>query len=119
MRAGVVLLRILFGRPPDRAGIASSPALALAGAFLTGLGFLVFPATGIEMVRRIPPHLGSTAMGGFGPTTNLPAAHRGHGVVFLAGGLAASPGPALVIAIVREDRQQNARPCSSAAGFDP
>jgi predicted MFS family arabinose efflux permease len=99
---------------------AASPEMALAGAFLTGLGCsLVFPAMGIEVVRRIPPHLRGTAMGGFaafqdlayggtGPLTGLLADRLGYGVVFLVGGLAASLGFALVIVIARKDREQAA-----------
>ena len=81
-----VIVRILFGRLPDRLGgipvaiasitvevagqallwAAPSPAAAFAGAFLTGLGCsLIFPAMGTEMVRRIPPHLRGTANGRF------------------------------------------------------
>ncbi len=135
-----VLVRILFGHLPDRLGsipvalvsmaveavgqyllwTASSPAVAFAGAFLTGLGCsLIFPAMGIEVVRRVPPHLRGTAAGGFaafqdlafgltGPATGLLADRFGYGVVFLIGGLAASLGFALVIAIARKDREQTA-----------
>ena len=145
--AAFVLVRILFGHLPDRTGgfpvtfasitieaigqyllwIASGPAMALTGAFLTGLGCsLIFPAMGIEMVRRIPPHLRGTAMGGLaafqdlafggtGPITGLLADRFGYGVVFLVGGLAASLGVALVIAIARTDRRQAAIPSASAA----
>jgi len=130
-----VLVRILFGHLPDRMGsmpvalvsiaveaagqfllwTASSPAMALAGAFVTGLGCsLIFPAMGIEVVRRVPPHLRGTAAGGFaafqdlaygltGPATGLLADRFGYGVVFLIGGLAASLGFVLVIAIARQD----------------
>ncbi len=135
-----VLVRILFGHLPDRIGAipvalvsmaieaigqyllctAFSPAMALAGAFLTGLGCsLMFPAMGIEVVRRVPPHLRGTAAGGLaafqdlalgltGPATGLLADRFGYGVVYLIGGLAASLGFALVIAIAREDRELKA-----------
>ena len=135
-----VLVRILFGHLPDRIGgipvalasiaveavgqyvlwTAFSPAMALAGAFLTGLGCsLIFPAMGIEMVGRIPPHLRGTAMGGLaafqdlafggtGPVTGLLADRFGFGVVFLVGGLAASFGLTLVIAVARKDRKPTA-----------
>jgi len=140
-----VLVRVLFGHLPDRIGgiqvalvsiavevagqallwTAPGPAVAFAGAFLTGLGCsLIFPAMGIEMVRRIPPHLRGTAMGGLaafqdlafggtGPLTGLLADRFGYGVVFLVGGLAASIGLALVIAIARNDREQTMRTASA------
>ena len=129
-----VMVRIVFGHLPDRIGgipvaltsivieiagqallwAAPSPLYAFAGAFLTGLGCsLIFPAMGIEMIRRIPPHLRGTAMGGLaafqdlafggtGPVTGLLADHYGYAVVFLAGGLAASVGLATVVAIARK-----------------
>ena len=99
---------------------AFNPGLAFAGAFLTGLGCsLMFPAMGIEVVRRVPPHLRGTAAGGLaafqdlafgltGPVTGLLADRFSYGVVFLIGGLAATIGLALVIAVAREDRQQTA-----------
>ncbi len=128
-----VLARILFGHLPDRVGgirvaiastaveaigqcllwTASSPAMAFAGAFLTGLGCsLMFPAMGMEVVRRIPPHLRGTATGGLaafqdlafgitGPATGVLADRFGYAVVFLVGGLAASLGLAVVLAIAR------------------
>jgi MFS family permease len=135
-----VLVRILFGHLPDRVGsipvalvsiaieaagqyllwTAFSPAMALTGAFLTGLGCsLMFPAMGIEVVRRVPPHLRGTAAGGLaafqdlafgftGPATGLLADQFGYGVVFFIGGLAASLGFAMVITIARKDRTQTA-----------
>jgi MFS family permease len=135
-----VLVRILFGHLPDRIGAipvalasvaieavgqyllwtAFSAEMALAGAFLTGLGCsLIFPAMGIETIRRVPPHLRGTAAGGLamfqdlafgltGPATGLLADRFGYGVVFLVGGLAASLGFAMVIAIARGDREQAA-----------
>jgi MFS family permease len=135
-----VLVRLLFGHMPDRIGAipvalvsialeaigqyllwsAFGPAMAFAGAFLTGLGCsLMFPAMGMEVVRRVPPHLRGTAAGGLaafqdlafgvtGPATGLLADRFGYSVVFLIGGLAASLGFSLVIAIARKDRQQSA-----------
>ena len=70
--------------------VRAHPAVALAGAFLTGLGCsLIFPAMGIELTQ---PHLRRTAMGGlaafqdlaFGrtaPVTGLLADRFGYAVV--------------------------------------
>ncbi len=134
--AAFVLVRIVFGHLPDRIGsipvavgslaievagqfllfTAFNPAMAIAGAFLTGLGCsLMFPAMGMEVVRRVPPHLRGTAAGGLaafqdlafgvtGPATGLLADRFGFAVVFLIGGLAASLGLAVVAAIARKDR---------------
>ena len=135
-----VLVRILFGHLPDRVGgipvalvsiaveaggqyllwVAPSPVLALTGAFLTGLGCsLIFPAMGMEVVRRVPPHLRGTAAGGFaafqdlaygltGPLAGLLADRSGYAVVFLVGGLAASIGFTLVLALGRQNRRHAA-----------
>ena len=131
-----VLVRVLFGHLPDRLGgipvalvsiaieaagqyvlwTAPNPAVALAGAFLTGLGCsLIYPAMGIEVVRRIAPHLRGTAAGGFtafqdlaygltGPVAGLLADRFGYAVVFLIGGLAATLGFTMVLALARQDR---------------
>ncbi len=90
--AGFVLVRLLFGRTPDRFGginvalvslavelvgqaliwLGPSPEVALVGAFLTGLGCsLVYPAMGREVVRIVEPHLRGTAMGGFSAFQDL------------------------------------------------
>ncbi|SCB18388.1 arabinose transporter [Rhizobium hainanense] len=126
---GFVLVRVLFGHLPDRIGglavavgslaieaigqlliwSAPNPMLALAGAFLTGLGCsLIYPAMGREVVRRVEPHLRGTALGGFsafqdlaygltGPFAGLLADRAGYGSVFLAGTVAAIAG--LLIAL--------------------
>lgn len=131
-----VLVRLLFGHLPDRLGgipvalasiaveaagqyllwMAPTPSVALGGAFLTGLGCsLIFPAMGLEVVRRVPPHLRGTAAGGFaafqdlaygltGPVAGLLADRFGYAVVFLLGGVAASIGLALVVALTRQGR---------------
>ena len=88
------------------------------GAVLTGLGCsLMFPAMGIEVVRRVPPHLRGTAAGGLamfqdlafgatGPVTGMLADRFGYGTVFLVGGLAAGLAFAMVVVIARADRRQ-------------
>ncbi len=130
-----VLVRVLAGSLPDRVGSipvalasmatecmgqlllwqAPNPAVALAGAVLTGLGCsLMFPAMGREVVRRTPVHLRGTAAGGLamfqdlalgatGPVTGVIADRLGYGTVFLAGGLAAGLSLLVVISIARGD----------------
>lgn len=125
---GFVLARLLFGRLPDRVGglpvaigslgveavgqlliwSATDPSVALAGAFLTGLGCsMVFPAMGREVVHIVEPHLRGTALGGYaafqdvaygltGPVVGLLADRAGYGSIFLVGAIAAAAG--LVIA---------------------
>ena len=67
----------------------------------------------------MPPHLRGTAVGGFaafqdlaygltGPVAGLLADRHGYAVVFLVGGLAASLGFVLVVALARQNRQQAA-----------
>jgi predicted MFS family arabinose efflux permease len=75
---------------------ASTPALAAAGAALTGFGYsLVYPGLGVEAVNRAPPQSRGLAMGaytvfldvalGFGSAAlGLLAGWTGVGSVFLA-----------------------------------
>jgi MFS family permease len=127
--SGFVLVRVLFGHLPDRVGglpvaigslaletlgqvligCASDPLLALAGAFLTGLGCsMIFPAMGREVVRLVQPHLRGAALGGFsafqdvaygltGPLAGLLADRAGYGDVFLVGAGAAAAGLAIAL----------------------
>ncbi|MGU3287900.1 arabinose transporter [Methylobacterium mesophilicum] len=135
-----VLARIVAGHLPDRVGsipvalgsmaveavgqfllsAAPNPVVALAGAVLTGLGCsLMFPAMGIEVVRRVPAHLRGTAAGGLamfqdlafgltGPVTGVLADRFDYGAVFLVGGVAAVLSFLVVIGISRRDHAQGA-----------
>jgi len=121
---GFVLIRLLCGNLPDRIGgtpvaivsliveacgqyllwLAPGPWLAFLGALLTGLGCsMVFPAMGSDVIKRMPPHLRGTTVGGFtafqdlaygatGPVAGLLVDRLGYSTVFLIGGLAATLG---------------------------
>lgn len=119
--AGYILVRLFFAGLPDRHGgvavalvslavqaagqgvlfTAGSSWIAFAGATLTGLGFsLVFPAMGVEAMRRVAPQSRGMAIGGYiaffdlaigltGPALGLVAAGFGYPAVFLACAVAA------------------------------
>jgi len=118
---GYILVRLFFAGLPDRHGgiavalvslaiqaagqlvlfAAGSAATAFVGATLTGIGFsLVFPAMGVEAIRRVAPQSRGIAVGGFiaffdlavgltGPAMGLVAAGFGYPYVFLACAVAA------------------------------
>jgi MFS family permease len=127
---GFIVVRLVLGHLPDRIGgvrvalwslvieaigqallwRAPQEWVALSGAFVTGLGCaLVFPALGVEALKRVLPANRGSAMGGFvafldiayglaGPGAGLVAGQFGYAAVYLLGSASALLGAALVIA---------------------
>lgn len=114
---GFVLVRLVFGSLPDKLGgmqvalaslvvaavgqlllwLAPSAGVALGGAFFTGIGCsLIYPAMGVEVIRKVKPEERGTAVGGFAifqdvaygstaPIAGLFADQFGYSVVFFLG----------------------------------
>jgi MFS family permease len=133
---GFILMRMVFGHLPDRIGgyrvalwslaieaigqavlwAAPYEIVALAGAFVTGLGCaLVFPALGVEALKRVLPANRGSAMGAFvafldiaygiaGPAAGLVAGHFGYAAVYLLGAASAILGAVLVLISRRSAR---------------
>lgn len=125
---GFIFVRVAFGSLPDRmsgyrvafwslvieaagqALIWGTPHewMALAGALVTGLGCaLIFPALGVEALKRVPPANRGSAMGAFvafldiaygisGPIAGTIAGQFGYAAVYLFGAVCALAGAALV-----------------------
>jgi alkylhydroperoxidase/carboxymuconolactone decarboxylase family protein YurZ/predicted MFS family arabinose efflux permease len=103
--------------------------LALVGAALTGLGWsLVYPAFGIEAVRRAPVGRQGTAMGAFTafldlalgiatPTLGLIAAHAGLNTVFLASAIAILFSAAIAFRLLVESSDRQAEVAPPARAF--
>ena len=115
-----VIGRAVLGHLPDRIGgvrvalvsavieaagllliwIAATPGVALAGAMLAGFGYtLVYPAFGVEAVRRAPVENRGLATGAYtaflylalglgNPALGLVAGHAGVSAVFLVSAIA-------------------------------
>jgi MFS family permease len=127
---GFILVRVVFGGLPDRIGGyrvalwslvveaigqamlwgAPTEIVALAGALVTGLGCgLIFPALGVEVLKRVLPANRGSAMGAFvafldiafgcaGPAAGLIAGQFGYAAVYLFGAACALLGAALALA---------------------
>ncbi len=123
-----ILSRLLFAGLPDRVGgirmamvcltveaaglaliaAAGSPGAAFVGTALTGLGYsMVFPALGVEVVRRVPAASRGVALGAFlacfdlglgaaGPVMGLIASGHGLPAAFGAASCAALASLALI-----------------------
>jgi len=126
---GFIFVRVVLGSLPDRMSgyrVALSSLLvealgqamlwgaqhesvALAGALVTGLGCaLVFPALGVEALKRVLPANRGSAMGAFvafldiayglsGPAAGVIAGHFGYAAVYLFGAACAVLGAALMM----------------------
>jgi MFS family permease len=126
---GFIFVRLVLGSLPDRmsgyraalwslvveaigqAMIWGAPyeIVALAGALVTGLGCaLVFPALGVESLKRVSPANRGSAMGAFvafldiafgisGPAAGVIAGQFGYAAVYLFGAACALLGAALVV----------------------
>ena len=131
---GFIAVRLLLGHLPDKIGgrrvalwslvveaigqglVWGAPheAVALAGAFVTGLGCaLIYPALGVEALKRVPPASRGSAIGAFaafldiayglaGPAAGWVAGRFGFAAVYVLGAVAALLGAVLVIT----DRQE-------------
>ncbi|RLK31840.1 arabinose transporter [Cupriavidus plantarum] len=131
---GFIAVRLVAGHLPDKIGgyrvalcslaieaggqlmvwAATQEAMALAGALVTGLGCaLIFPALGVEALKRVPPANRGSAMGAFvafldiaygvsGPLAGMIAARAGYAAVYLCGAACAALGGALVFAASRQ-----------------
>lgn len=126
---GFIFMRAVLGHLPDRIGgyrvavwsliieaigqallwAAPNEMVALSGALVTGLGCaLVFPALGVEALKRVLPANRGSAMGAFvafldiaygfaGPAAGIIAGQFGYAAVYILGAVAAILGALLVL----------------------
>jgi predicted MFS family arabinose efflux permease len=130
---GFIFVRLVLGSLPDRMSgyrialwsmvveaigqtmlwAAPHEIVALAGALVTGLGCaLIFPALGVEALKRVLPANRGSAMGAFvafldiayglsGPAAGVIAGQFGYAAVYLFGAACALIGVALAAAAAR------------------
>ena len=133
----LIVARVVFGHLPDRIGgarvallfvlveaaglalmsFASVASIAAIGAALTGFGYsLVFPALGVEAVRRAPAESRGVAMGAYtacldlalgvsGPVLGALASRAGLSSVFLASALIVLGAAAVALRLLQLNRQ--------------
>jgi MFS family permease len=126
---GFIFVRVVLGGLPDKMSgyrvalwslaveaigqtmlwFAPHEIVALAGALVTGLGCaLVFPALGVEALKRVPPANRGSAMGAFvafldiafglsGPAAGIIAGEFGYAALYLFGAACALLGAVLVL----------------------
>jgi MFS family permease len=132
----LIVARLMFGHLPDRIGgarvallfalieamglalmwIASTASIATIGAALTGFGYsLVFPALGVEAVRRSPAESRGVAMGAYtacldvalgvsGPALGALASRTGLNAVFLVASFVVLGTIAVIVPLLRSQR---------------
>jgi MFS family permease len=128
---GFIFVRLVLGHLPDKMSgyrvalwslvveamgqamlwWAPNEVVALIGALVTGLGCaLVFPALGVEALKRVTPANRGSAMGAFvafldiaygisGPMAGIIAGHFGYAAVYLFGAVCALIGAVLVLTV--------------------
>ncbi|WP_343674750.1 MFS transporter [Chitinophaga sp.] len=134
--ATFILTRLFFASFPDKYGgrvvgicsliievagqlilwMAVSRSMALAGVGLSGIGFsLMFPAMGVEAVKKVKPEMRGSAMGAFtafadvalgvtGPVAGLIASLLGYHTVFLFGAVCSV---VALLLIVRHQKKES------------
>jgi predicted MFS family arabinose efflux permease len=135
--ASLIVARVAFGHLPDRLGgarvalwfvwietaglmlmwLAAGVVVATIGAVLTGFGYaLVFPALGVEAVRRAPPESRGVAMGAYtacldialgmsGPVLGAIAGSSGLSTVFLVTAVIVLGAAMVAMQLLRAARQ--------------